>query len=160
MLKLLFIVEVNPVEPANINESPVGPGAKLPPEFTQSALSFQFPLPLPIHVSVAALTVSEMLAAAVLPLLSVAVAVKVNVPRPLDAGIVIVPVQVPFAEVPLVSDKFTDVPPMAARFTETLVIVEAPPPATVTLMDILFWLRTAVDGVALLAEMFGGVLPE
>jgi hypothetical protein len=156
----LFIVEVRPVEPAKIKVSPTGPGAKLPAKFTQSALSLQFPLPEPTHVSVAALTVREMLAAAVLPLLSVAVAGKVNVPKLLDAGTVMLPVQVPFAEVPLVSDKPADVPPMAAKFTETPVMVEAPAPATVKPMDTLFWLRTAVDGMALLAEIFGGVLPE
>ena len=67
-----------------------------------------------------------------------AVADKVNVPRLLDAGTVMLPVQVPFADVPLVSDKLADVPLMGARFTETFVMVEAPAPATVTLMATLF----------------------
>ena len=134
----MFIVEVRPVELAKIKVSPESPGAKLPTEFTQSALALQLPPPAPTQVSVDALTVREILAAAVLPLLSVAVAGKVNAPEPLAAGTVMLPVQVPFADVPLVSDKFWDVPLIADRFTETLVMVEAPAPATVTLMDTLF----------------------
>jgi hypothetical protein len=88
----------------------------------------------------------------------VAVATKLTDPKLLPAGTVAVPVHVPLVEVPLVSDKVAEEPLMGDKLTDTPVMVAPPLPAAVTLRATLS-LRTAVDGVAMLAEMLGGMGP-